>query len=82
METVPTFSVNNDNCQRQLASRHPTADLGVPKGWRRRRKLGCHASPFPTYQSALDEQRWLDTHAGRKPKMAPERKTVERLALL
>jgi hypothetical protein len=67
METVPTFSVNNDNCQRQLASRQPTTDLDVPKDRRRLGKLGCHASSLPTDQSALDEQKWLDTLAGRKP---------------
>jgi hypothetical protein len=81
METVPTFSVNNDNCQRQFASRHPMADLDVAKDWPRRGKLRFRASSVPILHSTLDEQRWLDSHADRRPGRVPEN-IIERLALL
>src|SRR3954453_881326 len=62
METVPTFSVNNDNCQRQLASRHPTADLDVPKRLATPREAGVSCL-FPPHSSIRTRRTEVARHA-------------------
>jgi hypothetical protein len=51
METVPTFSVNNDNCLRQLASRHPTAELDVTQNRHAVGSSGFMLLPSPLINS-------------------------------